>query len=78
MVHCRTKPRNGRNYTLALGYSMLSGQLVCRLEASNLNNVFGSTKTSSIVEVADGLNRTKRIMPSGVTEDMYDTNGDGV
>ena len=29
-------------------------------------------------EVANGLNRTKRIMPSGVTEDMYDADGDGV
>ena len=29
-------------------------------------------------EVANGLNRTKRIMPSGVSEDMYDSDGDGV
>ena len=29
-------------------------------------------------EVANGLNRTKRIMPSGITEDMFDADGDGV
>ena len=29
-------------------------------------------------EVANGLNRTKRIMPNGMTEDMYDSDGDGV
>ena len=29
-------------------------------------------------EVANGLNRTKRTMPSGVTEDMFDSDGDGV
>ena len=29
-------------------------------------------------EVANGLNRTKRILPSGITEDMFDADGDGV
>ena len=29
-------------------------------------------------EVANGLNRTKRIMPNGVSEDKYDSDGDGV
>ena len=47
---------------------------------NRLDNVTDSDQDSLTDkwEVANGLNRTKRIMPSGVTEDMFDSDGDGV
>ncbi len=47
---------------------------------NRLDNVTDSDQDSLTDkwEVANGLNRTKRIMPSGVTEDMFDADGDGV
>ena len=47
---------------------------------NRLDNVTDSDQDSLTDkwEVANGLNRTKRIMPSGVSEDMFDSDGDGV
>mgnify|MGYP006214500659 CR=1 FL=1 len=47
---------------------------------NRLDNVTDSDRDSLTDkwEVANGLNRTKRVMPSGVTEDMFDSDGDGV
>lgn len=47
---------------------------------NRLDNVTDSDQDSLTDkwEVANGLNRTKRITPSGITEDMYDSDGDGV